>query len=448
MTHSVAINSTITKDTKATNVSSFELSGSSKNEFLKSFSSGKLRKNAKKKIQQLLDCASTMTLITQSMDMSDCWERNEPKKITQQMFWAWYEKEYQDLTIRLSLSDGVLTSVMFSDCIYHFSNDVVLTFELETIIEPTNKITVSFEQVTAALLEGYISPLNNDEKRPDPTSPVDENKSRKVVSLGDYQERINSKRERLEERAEKAEQQSDAFYKASKERASMIPFGQPILVGHHSEKRARKDAERIYNDMGKSVAASKKAEYLANKAQNIGSNGIASDDPEAIEKLKSKLVNLETAQETMKSVNRMVRAVGMTEEEKIQFMVTTHQLTEAQAKDLFKPDVTGYVGFASYALSNNSATIRTTKKRIEELEALHNQQVLEGTGEVEGIAWTLYEEEGRIKFAFDGKPSEKVRALIKMYGFKWSRHSTAWVRKITPNGIASAERLKEKLLNY
>ncbi|WP_196584542.1 hypothetical protein [Aliivibrio fischeri] len=36
MTHSVAINSTITKDTKATNVSSFELSGSSKNELAQS----------------------------------------------------------------------------------------------------------------------------------------------------------------------------------------------------------------------------------------------------------------------------------------------------------------------------------------------------------------------------------------------------------------------------
>ncbi len=36
MTHSNAINSTITKDTKATNVSSFELSGSSKNEMVQS----------------------------------------------------------------------------------------------------------------------------------------------------------------------------------------------------------------------------------------------------------------------------------------------------------------------------------------------------------------------------------------------------------------------------
>ncbi len=31
--------------------------------------------------------------------------------------------------------------------------------------------------------------------------------------------------------------------------AAMIPPGQPILVGHHSERRARRDAQRIENGM-------------------------------------------------------------------------------------------------------------------------------------------------------------------------------------------------------
>ncbi|MUK41524.1 DUF3560 domain-containing protein [Aliivibrio fischeri] len=448
MTHSTAINSTITKETEATNVSPFEQSGSNKNEFLKSFSSGKLRKNAKKIIQKLLDNASTMTLVTQSMDMSDCWERNEPKTINQEEFWAWYDKEYSELTTRLVIKDGVLTSVIFSDCIYYFSSDVILTFELETMVEPVRKIKLSFAQVTAALREGYISPLNNNEKRTDPTPPNDTNNSRKVVSLGDYQDRVNSKRERLEERAEKAAKQSDTFYKASKDRASMIPFGQPILVGHHSEKRARKDAERIFNDMGKSVAASKKAEYLANRAQSVGTNGIASDDPEAVVKLKSKLESLERSQEIMKSVNRLLRDKKLSDLDKTQKMIELYQLTKEQAQKLFEPDFSGRAGFASYALSNNNANIRTTKARIEELEALHNQQALEGKGEIEGLEWTLYEEDGRIKFSFDGKPSDDVRTLIKRYGFKWSRYSMAWVRKITVNGIASAEQLKEQLLAH
>ena len=451
MTHSLAINSTITKETEATQAKagySKSESIQSKSVFLQSFSSGKLRKNAKKIIQQLLDMASTMVLATTSSDMGDALIRNEPQTINQADFWAWYEKEYNALTTRLVVKEGVLTSVSFLDCPYYFANKIILTFELEAVIEPTNIIKVSFEQVTSALLEGYISPLNHDEKHAEPTPPSDTDNSRKVVSFGDYQDRIDSKRERLEDRAEKAAQQSDSYYQASRDRASMIPFGQPILVGHHSENRARRDADRIFNDMGKSVAASKKADYLANRAQNVGKNGIASDDPEAIQKLKSKLASLEQSQEVMKSVNKVLRSKTMTDEDKFKFVVTTYALTERQVKEIFNPSLYGRVGFASYALSNNNATIRTTKMRIEELEALHNQQALEGKGEVEGLEWSLYEEEGRIKFSFDGKPSEEVRTMIKNYGFKWSHYSTAWVRKITANGIASAERLKEKLLNF
>lgn len=31
------------------------------------------------------------------------------------------------------------------------------------------------------------------------------------------------------------------------------PFGQPILIGHHSEKRARRDAQRIQDGMHRAV---------------------------------------------------------------------------------------------------------------------------------------------------------------------------------------------------
>lgn len=33
----------------------------------------------------------------------------------------------------------------------------------------------------------------------------------------------------------------------------LIPMGQPILVGHHSQKHARKDAERISNGIRRSI---------------------------------------------------------------------------------------------------------------------------------------------------------------------------------------------------
>lgn len=43
-------------------------------------------------------------------------------------------------------------------------------------------------------------------------------------------------------------------------------FGQPILVGHHSERKARKDAERMENNMRKAVKAWETAEYWTRRA--------------------------------------------------------------------------------------------------------------------------------------------------------------------------------------
>ena len=553
MTYSAANHSTITNQFEATNVSPLEQSGSNKNEILTSIKAGKLRKNAKKKINALLSAATSIEFRTQSMGMDDCWNDNEPRQMSIEEFWAWYDKEYCDLNIWVDCVDGVVSRVRFSDCIYHFSNDVYLTFaeeketvcevaepnekiELATIddyqdritetkavkkiivnwsetnhftdneelslnqyneqasiealevgydsgycktkievffadgsseiirhdiepnyptlnieyasaqginlIEAPKKIFLTYKQVKIALLEGYISPLNSEDKHPTP--PNDE-KTRKVVSLGDYQDRLNSKRDRLEERAEKATQQSNDYYQASKQLASMIPFGQPILVGHHSEKRARAHADKIFNDMGKSVAASKKADYLASRAQSVGTAGIASDDPEAIQKLKAKLAALESAQEKMKAANKVIKSKHMTNSDKLEYLMTSLELSEKQSHELLEGDSCGRVGFASYSLQNNNATIRNTRERIEELEALHNQKPIDASGKIEGMNWSAYEEEGRVKFSFDGKPEEAVRKIIKSNGFKWSRYSMAWVRKITVNAVISAERLIKAL---
>lgn len=81
------------------------------------------------------------------------------------------------------------------------------------------------------------------------------------------QERAEARVERMENRASKAEQQSTAAYQRAKQIGDFIPFGQPILVGHHSEKRHRRDIERIDNSMRKSCELSDKAEYYNDRAE-------------------------------------------------------------------------------------------------------------------------------------------------------------------------------------
>ncbi len=448
MTDSNATHSTITKPSKPTKFLDLEPQASSKDEFLKSFTNGKLRKNAKKKIAQLLDYADTVTLKTQSMGLDDCFRQNEPVTMPKSDFWAWYEREYSDMVIYLTVQDGVLTCAKFCDCIYHFSNDVVMMFSFDKQTEedkPVEKTMFTLEQVAEALEQGYISPLNHDQKHPDPTPPTDKTETRKITSLGDYQERIESKKDRLEARAEKAQVQSNACFEAAHQLGHVLPFGQPILVGHHSERKHRRLIENIDNNMRKSIEAQDKANYLEAKAASVGSAGIASDDPEAIQKLKDKLANLERSQEMMKAINKVIRSKHMSNTDKVEYMTQTHKLTEKHAAELLEGDFCGRIGFPSYALQNNNATIRATKQRIEELEKLHNEVPLDDAGEVEGINWTLYEEDGRIKFAFDGIPTETVRSVLKSNGFKWSRYSKAWVRKMTANAVRVAQRISGDL---
>jgi protein-L-isoaspartate O-methyltransferase len=80
-------------------------------------------------------------------------------------------------------------------------------------------------------------------------------------------ERAEAKAERLENLSERRTQDADRAQKAVHAIADGIPFGQPILVGHHSERHARKDAEKIENGMRKAVECWKAAQYWQDRAK-------------------------------------------------------------------------------------------------------------------------------------------------------------------------------------
>ncbi len=112
------------------------------------------------------------------------------------------------------------------------------------------------------------------------------------MSIGreDYAERREARIDRLESRAAAAQAESTAAYEAAHSIMKHIPPGQPILVGHHSERHHRRDLDRIDRNMCKSVEADQKASYYAARAEAAANNTtISSDDPEAVEKLQAKL---------------------------------------------------------------------------------------------------------------------------------------------------------------
>jgi hypothetical protein len=90
------------------------------------------------------------------------------------------------------------------------------------------------------------------------------------------QERAKQKSEKYKNWGISAENKSDDFFKSSQEGRDFLSLGEPIKVGHHSEKRHRALIERNHNRMGKCIEFSEKAEnherkseYWAKKAKDI-----------------------------------------------------------------------------------------------------------------------------------------------------------------------------------
>ena len=190
-----------------------------------------------------------------------------------------------------------------------------------------------------------------------------------------------TRRERMERRAERRldwaegrEKKAVASNKASSDLLSGIPFGQPILIGHHSEKRHRRTLERSQNHMSKSIEHSDMADHHRSKAAGIQSqldNSIFSDDADAIEQLKARIEGREKERAMNNAVNKIIRKKPKNEKtpEKIEALAVLG-IKEVIAVKLFEPDFCGRIGIPSYVNQNLSGNINRDKKRLAELERL------------------------------------------------------------------------------
>jgi hypothetical protein len=80
-------------------------------------------------------------------------------------------------------------------------------------------------------------------------------------------ERQEARAERFEGYHERRSQDAEQARRGVAAIADHIPLGQPILVGHHSERRARKDAQRIEDGMRKTIKLWETAQYWTRRAE-------------------------------------------------------------------------------------------------------------------------------------------------------------------------------------
>lgn len=80
-------------------------------------------------------------------------------------------------------------------------------------------------------------------------------------------ERAEQRADRFEEYRDHRAKDAEQARKAVDAIAQNIPLGQPILVGHHSEARARRDCEKINTGMRKSIRLWDQSNYWQARAQ-------------------------------------------------------------------------------------------------------------------------------------------------------------------------------------
>lgn len=247
--------------------------------------------------------------------------------------------------------------------------------------------------------------------------------------MNHYEEKQAAKRERLELRAEKARAESQATFSKARQMAEAIPFGQPILVGHHSETRDRNYRGRIDTTFRKSFSAQEKAQHLERRAESVGTGGISSDDPDAVIKLRAELAEVEGKQSMMKAANAAIRKHNTLEAKR---KALADIVPETMIERVLVPDFAGRVGFPPYMLSNNNQNGARIRARIAQLEKAAARESVEESGR--GYTYREDSDENRVMFLFEGKPAEAVRAVLKRHAFRWSPSRGAWVRQLTGAG--------------
>ena len=244
--------------------------------------------------------------------------------------------------------------------------------------------------------------------------------------MNPYEQKQEHRRMRLLTASENAQTESGRRFDTAHNLVEGIPFGQPILVGHHSEKRHRRTLERHDANMRKGFEAQDRARALRGKAASVGTAGISSDDPEAMPKIQERIAELEAKQDQMRAINAAIRKGN-------DQALRDLGLSDGAIARLKEPDFCGRIGYPAYALQNNSGNIRRLKERVTSMVRVQD----DATTEIDaGYGVTIVDnvEENRVQVLFPGKPGEDQRAKLKQWGFRWSPLNKAWQRHRSPRG--------------
>ncbi len=240
----------------------------------------------------------------------------------------------------------------------------------------------------------------------------------------DYYLKQERRIQRYKDLAEKKQAESEQTLDQAHKMADVIPFGQPILVGHYSEGRDRNYRARIEGKFAKAFELNNTAKYYRDRASSAEkNNAISSDAPDAIELLREKLAGLKESHAMMVQGNKIIRSKKLTNEQKIPELAKIG-ISKGRAELLLSGENKYEIGFQPFELSNSSANIKRIEERIKQLEKAANDETKEYEAGDARIVDSV--EDNRVMVFFPGIPAEDVRAYLKSQGFRWSPTNGCW----------------------
>jgi hypothetical protein len=234
-------------------------------------------------------------------------------------------------------------------------------------------------------------------------------------------ERMEARLERRREWAESRDKKAAAGFRAASAIADNIPLGQPILVGHHSERHARRDVERIDNGMRRGCDSQKMAEHhrgVASTLEHRLETTIFSDDPDAIEAIEAKIADLEAKCAKWKAINVAFRkakgipgwaAKVISDPDAAAKIEARWERTKVETPWVKAP-------VAPYQLTNARSNIRRLADRIKSIRGqMARTEKAETAG---GVLIVRFQTSCSITFA--EKPPYTLILELKAAGFFWS----------------------------
>lgn len=272
-----------------------------------------------------------------------------------------------------------------------------------------------------------------------------------------YTDRLEVRLERLQKRADRHLTDFHTLHERAHEMADSIPFGQPIMVGHHSEGRDRRFRERIHNTFGRAFDHYHKAQATQERIEAAVSNrAISSDDPLAVIKLREAVAERQQQQAHMTAVNKVIRKHQKAGRDAQMSALLAMGLSEVEIAQVLTPDYLNRLGYPAYQLANNNMQIRRLLGRIDDIEKKNQriadlereaqrQQTAAAVETVKGVVILRSLDDNRIRLQFAGKPSAVVIQMLKRNGFRWSPSQMAWQRMLNAESEMKVRYLLDNL---